>query len=152
MTEFNGNRMKRTDGNPIGDVDVFALDSNTRTIFPIEAKAFTLAKTPSEIGERGIPTKGDSKRFKSKTHRISVRLVDTSTLTLVLDRSLWLKNPKLGFIAVTVITLTSDERKIGLRVICCSTVGKRNTVADIPSPPIASMSSKNLISQPQSQP
>jgi hypothetical protein len=31
----------------------------------------------------------------------------------VLDRSLWLKNLKLGFIAVTVITLTGDERKIG---------------------------------------
>ena len=62
------------------------------------------------------------------------------------------ENLKLGFIAVTVITLTGDERKIGLRVNCCSTVGKRNTVADIPSPPIAGMSSKNLTSQPQSQP
>ena len=61
------------------------------------------------------------------------------------------ENLKLGFIAVTVITLTGDERKIGLRVNCCSTVGKRNTVADIPSPPIAGMSSKNLTSQPQSR-
>ncbi|MEP4680584.1 MAG: hypothetical protein ABJ015_02965, partial [Rhodopirellula bahusiensis] len=49
MTEFNGKRMKRADGNPIGDIDVFVLDANTRTIIPIEAKAFTLAKTPSEV-------------------------------------------------------------------------------------------------------
>ncbi|WP_146593614.1 hypothetical protein [Novipirellula galeiformis] len=49
MTEFSGNRLKRADGNPIGDVDVFVLDANTHTIFPIEAKAFTLAKTPSEV-------------------------------------------------------------------------------------------------------
>ncbi|TWU02901.1 hypothetical protein [Stieleria varia] len=49
MTEFNGNLMKRADGDPIGDVDVFVLDANTRTILPVEAKAFALAKTPSEV-------------------------------------------------------------------------------------------------------
>ena len=49
MTEFNGKRMKRDDGDPIGDIDVFVLDANRRTIIPIEAKAFTLAKTPSEV-------------------------------------------------------------------------------------------------------
>ncbi|PAY17437.1 hypothetical protein CKO51_21210 [Rhodopirellula sp. SM50] len=49
MTEFNGHTMERSPGEGIGDIDVAVLHKSTRTFFPIEAKSFTLAKTPSEV-------------------------------------------------------------------------------------------------------
>lgn len=49
IKKFNGNRMTRQNGEDIGDVDVLAVCLETRTIFPLETKCFTFAKTSAEI-------------------------------------------------------------------------------------------------------
>ena len=49
LTTFNGKSLVRRNNDPIGDVDVSVVDRLSHTFFPVEAKSFAMAKTPSEV-------------------------------------------------------------------------------------------------------
>ncbi|KKL20022.1 hypothetical protein LCGC14_2459620, partial [marine sediment metagenome] len=50
VRKLNGKRLSRENGEDIGDIDVLAVSVPAKVIFPIEAKCFSLAKTPAEVG------------------------------------------------------------------------------------------------------
>jgi hypothetical protein len=49
VTQLNGKKISRLNGETLGDVDVLAIDAVNNMIFPIETKAFSIAKTASEL-------------------------------------------------------------------------------------------------------
>jgi len=59
VKKLNGKRLSRENGEDIGDIDVLAVSVPARVIFPIEAKCFSLAKTPAEVGRERDELFGD---------------------------------------------------------------------------------------------
>ncbi len=67
--KFNGKRLSRDNGEDIGDIDVLAANVSARTIFPIEAKCFSLAKTSAEVGRERDALFGDLTASSGKVGR-----------------------------------------------------------------------------------
>jgi hypothetical protein len=49
IKKFNGKRLERPNGETLGDIDVLAVAPESQLVFAIEAKSFSLAKTPAEL-------------------------------------------------------------------------------------------------------
>jgi hypothetical protein len=49
VKKFNRKRIRRTNGNDLGDIDVIAVDRVSRIVVAIESKCFAIAKTPAEL-------------------------------------------------------------------------------------------------------
>jgi hypothetical protein len=59
MKKINGRRLARENGELLGDVDVLAAEPSTRRILSIEAKCFSLAKTPADLANERDELFGD---------------------------------------------------------------------------------------------
>ena len=56
---MGGVRIARENGDDLGDIDVLAADPTRRCLIPIEAKCFSLAKTPAELANERNELFGD---------------------------------------------------------------------------------------------
>jgi hypothetical protein len=59
LKKFNGKRLQGPSGNDLGDIDVLAAGRESRFILSIEAKCFSLAKTPAELANERDELFGD---------------------------------------------------------------------------------------------
>ncbi|BBO34421.1 hypothetical protein [Lacipirellula parvula] len=59
IRKFSGRRLARANGDDIGDIDVLVCNPITQVIFAIEAKCFSLAKTPAELANERDELFGD---------------------------------------------------------------------------------------------
>ncbi len=78
VTSVGARRLQRNNGEEIGDVDVLAISPDSKTIYPIEVKDLSLARTPQEMA--------------SENERLFVgKKSDKSTMTHHLERAEWIK-------------------------------------------------------------
>jgi hypothetical protein len=98
LTMFNGKSLVRLNNDPIGDVDVSVVDRLTHTFFPVEAKSFAMAKTPSEVKNEFDGLFKDAKDgSKSAVNRHQERVE-------------WLKNHMVDVLAEFGISETEKEK------------------------------------------